>query len=542
MPYFLKVKERELGPFEERIVIAHLIDGEINSRSLIKEGRAGEFKKVEDTPFNAVLPKLTARWRYNIGALKREYLFMIFSLLLTLVPMLNFLFGLYNESWRVILLDAKCMGAIFTLSVIGFFATCYFCWMFAYRCYRVVPKSQYNITPGWRIMLTYIPIFRLGWNYAMWCSLASKLKRLTNYTMNCGRAAAIFYSTNMIIMTVFAYLVIFFSWPHRILDLTFDQQPWQNLVGGVFVGVLLLSFIGSVAAFLIMTYRMKNAALAILRHRYAYNVVGKKIESPFMLSVLTAQRKRDKARRWGHGLGIGGVLVLWPLLFIGIPYLVIYIVGTVKLDNTAKMYEDFGVPYTQKEFVKTFNEANADENDAEKIEKILKADINSLDNETLENYYNFLNQTADNFSATLEKDCIRQQILLNSLFSSNRNELMRENPGLYLYSWTPFCLISRADMGRKMLNCIKLAKSGSYVANNSNLPAWKSSNVILNKFGYDRSSMIVIFRLYGEKINEIRIAAYNIACALKARNNGNFELPKYKNVLDGSNLISAEVK
>ena len=61
MPYFLKVKERELGPFEERIVIAHLIDGEINSRSLIKEGRAGEFKKVEDTPFNAVLPKLTAR-------------------------------------------------------------------------------------------------------------------------------------------------------------------------------------------------------------------------------------------------------------------------------------------------------------------------------------------------------------------------------------------------------------------------------------------------------------------------------------------------
>ena len=254
MPYYVKVQNRELGPFEERIVIAHLIDGEINSRSLIKDGIAGEYHKVEDTPFNAVLPKLTARWRYNIGALKREYTFLLISLLVFFVPLLNFLFGLYNPAWRSIMLDVKCMGAVFTLSVIGFVAACYFTWMFAYRCYRVVPKSQYNMTPGWRIMLTFIPLFRLGWNYCMWCPLATKLRRQTNYTMNCGRAAAIFYSTSMIVMTIFIYLVIFFNWSHRILDLSFAQAAWKNLVGGIFVGMLFLSFLFSLLSFIVMTW------------------------------------------------------------------------------------------------------------------------------------------------------------------------------------------------------------------------------------------------------------------------------------------------
>ena len=51
MPYYLKVQNRELGPFEERVVIAHLIDGEINSRSQIKEGINGTFHKIEFSKF-----------------------------------------------------------------------------------------------------------------------------------------------------------------------------------------------------------------------------------------------------------------------------------------------------------------------------------------------------------------------------------------------------------------------------------------------------------------------------------------------------------
>lgn len=546
MPYYLKVQNRELGPFEERVVIAHLIDGEINSRSQIKEGINGTFHKIEDTPFNAVLPKLTARWRYNIGALKREHSFMLVSLLVTLVPLLNFLFGLYNPAWRSFLLNYKCMGAVFTLSVIGFLASCYFTWMFAYRCYRVVPKSQYNITPGWRIMLTFIPFFRLGWNYCMWCPFASKLRKLTNYSMNTGRAAAIFYSTNMIIMTVFIYLVIFFDWAHRILDLSFGQKPWQNLVGGIFVGILVLSFIFTVTSFVIMSFRLKNAALAILRHRYAYNIVGKKVDSPFMISVLQAQRKRGKARRWGHGLGIAGVLILWPLLFIGIPYLVLYIVGTVKLNNTAQMYENANIPYTQKEFDRNYGEKSASSNvnylDDAEIDKISKSDLSSLDNNALEKYYKSLNETAESLTKKMEKDCIKQQIILNSLFSNNRAELMREHPGWYLYSWTPFCLISRADMGRKMLDCIKLVGHDFYLINATNLPHWQSSNVILNDLGYNKNNVIRIFERHGEKINKIHILCYKLACILKERNNGNFELPKYKDVLTGKDLFSEEVK
>ncbi len=615
MPYFVKVKERELGPFEERVVIAHLIDGEINARSLIKDGIIGTYHKIEDTSFNAVLPHLTARWRYNIGALKREHSYMMISLLITLVPLLNFLFGLYNDEWRSFLLNYKCMGAVFALSVIGFCATCYFTWMFAYRCYRVVPKSQYNITPGWRIMLTFIPIFRLGWNYCMWAPLATKLRRLTNYTMNCGRAAAIFYSTNMIVMTVFVYLVIFFNWAHRILDLTFEQEPWENLVGGFFVGILILSFIFTLSGFTAMTFRLKNAALAILRHRYAYNIVAKKVDSAFMLSVLQAQRNRDKARRWGHGLGIGGVLILWPLLLIGIPYLVLYIVGTVKLTNTASIYHEFGVPYNIWQYAnhpliadgrktdfansaineKTVFEARAElctefkakvmpirtavaknlaENNIYEVKKDLdnlinlvetdncqfvdyaiikevirifetalnKQNIDKFDNDSLEKYYNFLADFDKHFLKNLVINLIETQINLNYQFSSGRAELMRDSPGMYLYSWTPFCLISRADMGRKWLDMIKLIDKGDLSLTNSMLPNWKTSNVIMNNCGYNRELLLEELNFCGKYINELHRLSYICAYTLKTRNNGNFELPKYKDILNGEDLIVWEEK
>lgn len=352
MPYYFKIRDHEFGPYEERVIISHLIDGEINSRSLIKDGIKGEYKKIEETEFDAVLPSLTARWRYNIGALKREHLFLLISMALSVVPLFSFLGGLYNDKLRLFLLAHNILGWVTVLSLVGFLSTCYFSWMFAYRCYRVIPQSQYNIKPGWRIMLTYVPFFRWGWNFYMWVSLTTKLRRLTNYTMRAGKAAAVFYSTSAIVFSVFFYTVIFCKWSHRILDLSFEQSLWRNIVGGFFLLMLLISFFATLISFIILTFRLKKVALVILRHRYAYNINNNKIKSPFMLSVLQLQRNRDKARRWGHGIGIAGVMIGWPLILIGIPYLVLLIVGSVKYDKVMDDYSKLGYPTTYNNFFK----------------------------------------------------------------------------------------------------------------------------------------------------------------------------------------------
>ena len=77
MSWYHKHNEREFGPMEERTVIAKLIDGEINSRTLVKDRFDGNYRMLLETDFNAILGQLTARWRYNIGALKREFIYLM---------------------------------------------------------------------------------------------------------------------------------------------------------------------------------------------------------------------------------------------------------------------------------------------------------------------------------------------------------------------------------------------------------------------------------------------------------------------------------
>ena len=69
MSWYCKINDRETGPMEERTVINRLIDGEINSRTMLKDRFENDYRMLLETDFNAVLGHLTARWRYNIGAL-----------------------------------------------------------------------------------------------------------------------------------------------------------------------------------------------------------------------------------------------------------------------------------------------------------------------------------------------------------------------------------------------------------------------------------------------------------------------------------------
>ena len=100
MSYYCKQNDRDIGPMEERTVIAKLIDGEINSRTLVKDRFDGSYRALLETDFNAILGQLTSRWRYNIGALKREFVYLMISLAVWLVPLLSYLGGLFNSEVR----------------------------------------------------------------------------------------------------------------------------------------------------------------------------------------------------------------------------------------------------------------------------------------------------------------------------------------------------------------------------------------------------------------------------------------------------------
>ena len=344
MSYYYKQNDKEFGPMEERTVIAKLIDGEINSRTLIKDKYDGSYRMLLDTDFNAILGNLTARWRYNIGALKREFIYLMLSLAIWLIPLLVYLGGLLNSGVHSILFHYKIMGIFGFFSFAGFFSTCYFTWIFAYRLWRTVPKSQYKVTPGWRIMLTYIPFFRFGWNYCMWIPLANRLRALTNYSMHTGKVAAYFYCTGLILLACSVWSVAVLPWSYTLLNGNMHEALWQNILGWFFIGLLAISFMITLVSFIVMAQKMKKAALAIIRHRYAYNVCTKTKSSNFLESTLKRQRHYDKVHRWGHGLGIGGVLVGWPLLFIGIPILVLFIVGSCKYEKSKYILKSSGMP------------------------------------------------------------------------------------------------------------------------------------------------------------------------------------------------------
>ena len=144
MSWYCKINDRETGPMEERTVINRLIDGEINSRTMLKDRFENDYRMLLETDFNAVLGHLTARWRYNIGALKREFIYLMVSLAVWLIPLLSYLGGLFNNEIRKFLFHYGVTGIFGFLSLAGFFSTCYFTWIFAYRLWRVVPKSQFE--------------------------------------------------------------------------------------------------------------------------------------------------------------------------------------------------------------------------------------------------------------------------------------------------------------------------------------------------------------------------------------------------------------
>ena len=367
MSWYYKHNEREFGPMEERTVIAKLIDGEINSRTLVKDRFDGNYRMLLETDFNAILGHLTSRWRYNIGALKREFIYLMISLAVWLVPLLTYLGGLFNSEVREILLSLGVMGIFSFFSFAGFFSTCYFAWVFTYRLWRVVPKSQYKITPGWRIMLTFIPFFRFGWNYCMWIPLTNKLRSLTNYSMKTGKVAAYFYSTSAIILSCSIYAILILPWSYSLLNGKWHDALWENILGWLFIGLLVLSFFVTIISFIIMAQKMKLAALAIIRHRYAYNVCTQTKNSAFLESTLKRQRHYDKVHRWGHGLGIGGVLVGWPLLLIGVPTLILFIVGSCKYEKTGTALENAGYPSS---LVQLYKYANVPDNALEDLRDI----------------------------------------------------------------------------------------------------------------------------------------------------------------------------
>ncbi len=369
MSWYHKHNEREFGPMEERTVIAKLIDGEINSRTLVKDRFDGNYRMLLETDFNAILGHLTSRWRYNIGALKREFIYLMISLAVWLVPLLTYLGGLFNSEVREFLFHYGVMGIFGFLSFAGFFSTCYFTWIFAYRLWRVVPKSQYKITPGWRIMLTYIPFFRFGWNYCMWLPLTNKLRSLTNYSMKTGKVAAYFYSTSAIILSCSIYAILILPWSYSLLNGKWHDALWENILGWLFIGLLVLSFFITVISFIVMAQKMKLAALAIIRHRYAYNVCTQTKNSAFLESTLKRQRHYDKVHRWGHGLGIGGVLVGWPLLLIGVPTLILFIVGSCKYEKSKTALKTCGMPSA---LVDLYAYNNVSDNAIEDIRKSAK--------------------------------------------------------------------------------------------------------------------------------------------------------------------------
>lgn len=344
MSYYYKQNDKEFGPMEERTVIAKLIDGEINSRTLIKDRYDGKYCALLETDFNAILGHLTSRWRYNIGALKREFIYLMVSLAVWLIPLLTYLGGLFNGEVRKILFHYGVMGIFCFFSFAGFFSTCYFTWVFAYRLWRVVPKSQYKVTPGWRIMLTYIPFFRFGWNYCMWIPLTNRLRSLTNYSMKTGKVAAHFYCTGLILLACSMWAVAVLPWSYSLLNGIRHETLWENILGWLFIGLLLISFMITVVSFIVMAQKMKKAALAIIRHRYAYNICTQTKTSHFLESTLKRQRHYDKVHRWGHGLGIGGVLVGWPLLLIGIPLLVLFIAGSCSYEKSKNTLKSSGMP------------------------------------------------------------------------------------------------------------------------------------------------------------------------------------------------------
>lgn len=354
---------------EERTVIAKLIDGEINSRTMVKDRFDGSYRQLLDTDFNAILGLLTARWRYNIGALKREFIYLMVSLAVWLLPLLSYIGGFFNSEMHSFLLHFGVMGIFGFFSLAGFFSSCYFGWVFAYRLWRVVPKSQYSITPGWRIMLTFIPFFRFGWNYCMWVPLASRLRALTNYSMKTGKVAAYFYSTSTIILSCSIYAILILPWCYSLLDGHWHDALWENILGCILLGIFLLSFCMTIVSFVVMAQKMKKAALAIIRHRYAYNVCTQTKNSVFLESTLKKQRHYDKVHRWGHGLGIGGVLVGWPLLLVGIPTLVLFTVGSCRYEKTRSKLENAGYPSS---LVQLYKYADVPDNALEDLRGIKK--------------------------------------------------------------------------------------------------------------------------------------------------------------------------
>ena len=122
MSWYYKYNEKEFGPMEERTVIAKLIDGEINSRTLVKDRFDGSYRMLLETDFNSILGSLTSRWRYNIGALKREFIYLMVSLAVWLIPLLSYLGGLFNTEVRSFLLHFGVMGVFGFFSFAGFFS------------------------------------------------------------------------------------------------------------------------------------------------------------------------------------------------------------------------------------------------------------------------------------------------------------------------------------------------------------------------------------------------------------------------------------
>ena len=281
-------------------------------------------------------------------------------------------------------------------------------------------------------------------------------------------------------------------------------------------------------------------------------------------------------------------MVLWPLLFIGIPYLVLYIVGTVKINNAREAYLKKNLPFSIYEYQNAsslniqncqcyarYDEFNnrlkngdierckiiideliqhaKEENNAGKftakfryavvcLSSLYKSDlVESLDISTVKRYYDYLTEAEDILEKSSVDKCVQFNIRTNDLYSKDRIELFKDTPGLYLYSFTPFCLISRADMSNKCLNLVEAVLQDYYKFNKKNLRFWQSSNVILN-YPYTLDLMDQDIKKISRKKNFFRKTAMQYGILLQKKSNNEFKLPEYMNAVTGEVLILEDNK
>jgi len=319
---------REIGPFEERVVMERLIDGEINAHTRIRNSIDGVFTVLSESEFGAVLSPLTRKWKFDILRIRLLSVFYYLTLSATLLVPTLYLAGLKFFGAECASYDGFVTFALAML--IAALLEGLFRWFLIYRLWKVVPHTRMQIAPSWRLLLDYVPFFRFGWGFVLYPKLAVRLRELTNFTRYTGFAAAVTGCVCRIVLSVSLYSMIFTPFVWSFFD---EGMPhYFRLIGGVIASIFAVSFVITFLSKLVMVEKMKSAAIMILRRRYAYNVPLHEVEAPFIQQVLKSCRRTECAKRWSNGIAVGSILVGTPLLLLILPCFILSIIGSCRYE------------------------------------------------------------------------------------------------------------------------------------------------------------------------------------------------------------------